>query len=191
MNLFFRGIALILHLIRLIYWIIAEFQTNNKKPKLEPISFSKSLMRLIIFILGFIFTTQLFGLKLFPYKNNSFFQILGFLLVIIGFSVSIIARRELGFNWAHAAEFQIRKNHTLVTSGLYKYIRHPIYTGIFLTVLGTELIVESYLFIPFFTFGIIFFFMQVKMEEKILLNKFGIAYQKYVKKTKMFLPYIW
>jgi len=112
-------------------------------------------------------------------------------LVVIGISATMLARRSLGTNWAHAAEYQIRKNHILVRSGVYNYIRHPLYAGMFLAIVGAEIVAGSYLFIPAFFLEILWGWNQAKKEEKILIGQFGDEYIRYMSETKMFLPFVW
>ncbi|MBI5452967.1 isoprenylcysteine carboxylmethyltransferase family protein [Candidatus Gottesmanbacteria bacterium] len=105
-------------------------------------------------------------------------------------AISVSARRVLGTNWAHAAEYQIKKDHELVTSGIYKYIRNPIYTGLVIAITGAELVAKSYLFIFFALFGFWVAYIQAKREEKILQEHFGKEYSDYMKKSKTLIPFI-
>src|SRR5215472_17613679 len=66
-------------------------------------------------------------------------RVLATLLAGIGFGLAIWARRELGKNWS--AIVSIREGHELIMSGPYRFIRHPIYSGILLAVAGTGLLV--------------------------------------------------
>ena len=191
MDTFFRITAFILHIARWLYWIVTEIEANREKPKKEPWSWQKLTKRFAFALGGIVMLSQLIGLQLLRFESIFWFQLLGFIFVVTGVWVTIVARKTLGTNWAHAAEFQIRKNHTLVTDGVYAYVRHPLYTGIFFAVLGAEMVAESYLFLFVLILGMYFGYKQAKREEKILMNNFGSEYAGYMERTKKFLPLIW
>lgn len=189
MDLFFRLATLGLHVIRFVYWTTAEIQTNKQKPKTESYSLKKLTKRIITSLVGVILGAQLLGLHILPFQNNLLIQLSGFLLVLAGIILTIIARKTLGTNWTHAAEFQIRKNQALVTHGVYAKIRHPLYTGMFFAVFGAEIVAGSYLVVPFLIFCPLYFYLQARKEEKILIKQFGKEYLNYMKRSHMFLPY--
>ncbi len=184
-------LTLFLLTIRFIYWTIAERQVHKQKPKLQKTSHKEIIKRIATLLLGTLVGLQLLGLQILPYSSDLFVQGFGFLIVAIAFILSIFARKELGTNWTHAAEYQIKKNHVLVTKGIYKYVRHPIYTGMFLSCIGAELVAGSYLFVAFLLLLPFTAYLQAKREETILTEKFGDEYINYIKTTNMFIPYIW
>jgi protein-S-isoprenylcysteine O-methyltransferase Ste14 len=122
-------------------------------------------------------------------KNNLSLYI-GFIFVCIGVGISIRARIDLGHNWAHAAEYQIKKDHELVTNGIYHAIRHPIYVGLLLALTGAALVAQSYTALIFFVIGGIGAYIQAKKEETILNDHFGSKYKTYMKKSYMFIPHV-
>ncbi|OGK27574.1 hypothetical protein A3C28_06105 [Candidatus Roizmanbacteria bacterium RIFCSPHIGHO2_02_FULL_39_9] len=186
-----RTVALLLMLTSFVYWQISGRMADKEKPKLKSKTLLQRIKSFIVFLWEILIGIQLLGMSILPFPNLFFIKLVGFLSIIAAFFISISARREIGSNWTHAAEYQIKKNHELVTTGIYSYIRHPIYTGFFLMIVGAELIVGSYLFFLFFV-GLIFIHLfQARKEEKILLEKFGMRYRIYMKKTKMFIPYLW
>src|SRR5215469_9647828 len=63
--------------------------------------------------------------------------LIGLFLPMVGIGISIWARLTLGANWSGVVT--LKKDHELIRSGLYRWIRHPIYTGILLAVIGTAL----------------------------------------------------
>ena len=107
---------------------------------------------------------------------------------MLGFLISLSARISLGANWAHGAEYQIVKKQELITRGIYKFIRHPIYMGLLFAIIGIELIAHSYLVIPAVIAFCIGMYRQSKKEEKLLIKHFGSQYKDYMRKTKMFFP---
>jgi protein-S-isoprenylcysteine O-methyltransferase Ste14 len=174
---------------RIVYWFVTEVQANKEKPKLRTLTISALIKRGITSGFIVLILLQLLGLSLFQFAPQIYLQSFGFLLVVVSIWISINARITLGTNWTHAAEYQIKQNHSLVTSGIYRHIRHPIYTGMWLSYIGAELVVRSYVVLPFFLL-VFAGYLQAKAEEKILLRQFGKQYAAYMKKTKRFIPYL-
>jgi protein-S-isoprenylcysteine O-methyltransferase Ste14 len=78
----------------------------------------------------------------------------------------------------------------LVTSGIYRYIRHPLYGSLFLFAWGVFL-KNPWLPALFLAVGAsIFLYMTAKFEEKLTLHKFGEAYAEYMQRTKMIIPFV-
>jgi len=97
---------------------------------------------------------------------------------------------ELGKNWSISLE--LREGHQLVTSGLYRHVRHPMYTSIFLYALGQALVVPNWIagpanLVAFF----VLFAVRVRSEEQMMADNFGDQYRNYLAKTKRLIPGIW
>lgn len=187
-TLIFLSIALVLFGIRFVYWKVTEVKADREKPRKDSAYSSK---RIYTTLLTFIILLQVIGVDILPFAQNIIVQGFGLLLVIVGFVISMEARRAIGINWTHAAEYQIKKNHELVTKSVYAYIRHPIYAGIFLSVIGIELILSSYLVLVLLFIAIPVMQYQAHLEETILTKHFGEQYKAYKKRTRRFLPFLW
>jgi protein-S-isoprenylcysteine O-methyltransferase Ste14 len=97
---------------------------------------------------------------------------------------------ELGKNWSISLD--LREGHQLVTSGLYRHVRHPMYTSIFLYAPGQALVVPNWIVGPanlvaFF----VLFAVRVQSEEQMMVDKFGDQYRSYLAKTKRIIPGVW
>jgi protein-S-isoprenylcysteine O-methyltransferase Ste14 len=176
---------------RYIYWEVTAQRSNREKPKLRPNTPAAKQKRLALALMGALIYLQLLGLNIAPFYYPWEVQAIGFGIALVGFAVSMSARRTLGTNWAHAAEYQIKTNHELITSGVYRYIRHPIYVGIALTGVGAEIVAGSWLFIPLLGLSLLTASSQARKEEAILIRQFGTRYQEYMRHTKRFVPYLW
>jgi protein-S-isoprenylcysteine O-methyltransferase Ste14 len=176
-----------------IYWLITEKKADREKPRTKerpPFFSTVRITRHGLWIVGVLIVIQLFfNIPILSIDTNLPIQEIGFLLVVLGLGLCIVARKQLDTNWANAWEYQIKKKHELVTRGVYAYIRHPIYTGIVTAVIGAELVAESYLSIIFFSFFLVSY-AQAKKEEKILEEHFGKEYQQYRKRSKMLIPFV-
>lgn len=82
------------------------------------------------------------------------------------------------------------KTTNLVTSGIYHYIRHPLYSSLFLLVWGIFFKSPSLLGMVLATTATVFLVATAKADETECTQFFGIQYQEYMQKTKMFIPYI-
>lgn len=133
-------------------------------------------------------------IPIFPFTTVLFSQtktllIIGAAITVIGLLIAIWARKLLADNWSSNVE--IKKQHQLITSGVYKFIRHPIYSGLLLMAFGTFL--ASATISSLLLFLILFFFMIYKLtnEEKLLLEHFPTEYFQYKKHTKALIPFIY
>ena len=172
------------------YWHITEKAADHEKPKSNASSNKSFFRKNFTTIAGIVILLQFIGWDIFPIPDNALTQLLGVVLVFIGVIVGVSARKSLGANWNHAHEYQIKKNHELITSGIYAFIRHPIYTGLLISLVGAELVAQSYLFILFLIGGTYLAVIQGKQEEKILLAHFGTKYFDYMRRTKMLFPFL-
>ncbi|MBT3337208.1 MAG: isoprenylcysteine carboxylmethyltransferase family protein [Anaerolineae bacterium] len=84
-----------------------------------------------------------------------------------------------------------RSEHQLITSGPYRWIRHPLYTFGTLFFLSFSLIVDSWFLALMAIFAIIALSVRLPKEESFLIEKFGDEYRTYMKKTGKYLPKLW
>ncbi len=113
----------------------------------------------------------------------------GALLVITGCAVNVRGRLDLGRNWGN--QIKIYGDHTFVTGGMYRLVRHPLYASLVWMFLGASLIYQNWLalaaalfiFIPFMRY-------RARQEEELLAREFA-AYADYRKKVGMFFPKLW
>lgn len=189
-SFFLRLLAVLCFLFREGLWILLGKNTSQFSPKSKHRSFRSTLSIFFTYCIDVFILLQLFGIRVFPIQPFShLLQGTGVLLICAGTILCSIARMQLGANWVLGADYQIKKNQSLVTTGVYQWIRHPIYSGAALSYIGGELTAGSYLFIPFILFYIVFY-LQAKREEKLLINHFGTLYIHYRKNTYFFIPYL-
>lgn len=117
------------------------------------------------------------------YLEKNITQIIGFLLIVLGFSLLLIARFQLREQFST----KTRNPHKLLKTGLYKRIKHPVYMASLIALFGICVFFIGKSFSAFvFFFWIIFFEIQRKRsqkEEKLLVKKFGEEYKEYCKQT--------
>jgi protein-S-isoprenylcysteine O-methyltransferase Ste14 len=110
----------------------------------------------------------------------------GLAVTALGIGVAIWARLSLGSNWSGMVT--LKANHELVRTGLYRWIRHPIYTGILLGMIGSAMI-RGYLR-GWVGIGLVLlaFYLKAQREESFLREEFGAGFDEHSKQTGMFLP---
>jgi len=82
-----------------------------------------------------------------------------------------------------------KQDPELVTSGPYRYVRHPIYSGILLATLGSA-VASSIFWLTIFAISGIYFVYSAVIEEKLMVKQFPKTYPLYKTKTKMLIPFI-
>jgi len=123
-------------------------------------------------------------------------QLLSWILLIVSIPFVIqgffLLRKQgdLKFNENRKKNFSFENTTNLVTTGIYKYIRHPLYSSLLLLAWGAFLkhISLSTTIVVLLTTVSLFF--AAKMEERENIKYFGESYKEYMKKSRMFLPYI-
>ncbi|MEM9013820.1 MAG: protein-S-isoprenylcysteine O-methyltransferase [Pseudomonadota bacterium] len=94
---------------------------------------------------------------------------------------------DLGRNWSVTVE--LREGHTLVTEGIYKRIRHPMYSAIWLMVLAQPFLIHNWIagFAGIVSFGLIYF-IRVPYEERMMHEQFGDEYDDYCERSGRLWP---
>jgi protein-S-isoprenylcysteine O-methyltransferase Ste14 len=120
-------------------------------------------------------------------------RILGFVLFIAGTFLVLWARRTLGRMWGISTSRKVflLPDHQLIMSGPYKVIRHPMYLGWWLAVLGMVLIYRTWVLVAVLIFSIVVFARRARLEEKVLSEKFGGDWEDYARSTKSLIPAIY
>ena len=97
------------------------------------------------------------------------------------------ASRTMGRNWSIVA--RTRGDHALVTAGPFAWMRHPIYTAMFLLMIALAIglghINRLLIAVPLYAVGTI---IRVRIEERLLRSAFGSAYDEYANRVKRFIP---
>ena len=97
---------------------------------------------------------------------------------------------DLGTYWSVTLE--LRENHQLVTQGIYRHVRHPMYSALFLYSIGQALILPNWIAGPsYFVAFAILFALRIGAEERMMLETFGQEYASYMARTKLLVPGIW
>lgn len=105
-----------------------------------------------------------------------------------GIAFAIWARRTIGRNWS--AIVTLKQDHELVTSGPYALVRHPIYTGLLLGLLGSAIALGQWrglLAVAIFLLAVV---RKYRIEERWMHERFGLAYDAYRARVKALVPFL-
>ena len=131
-------------------------------------------------------------LYLFPsLKSCWFIAVVGILLSVSGEALRKFAMFTAGSNFTHNVQFYKRHHHTLVTTGIYKFFRHPSYVGWFYWSMGTQLVLcNPICCLAYVIASWNFFKERIETEEELLIHFFGQEYLDYQKRVSSGLPFI-
>jgi protein-S-isoprenylcysteine O-methyltransferase Ste14 len=115
-------------------------------------------------------------------------HILSGFLCVTGLLFAIWARAILGSNWSSSVT--LKQDHELVTRGPYRFVRHPIYTGVLLMLLGSALISGRLGPIAGMAFGFLGLWIKLSQEEALMMQHFPADYPKYKASSKALLPFV-
>lgn len=172
-----------------IYFYFFYSRYHNKKIVKDKMC-NKEIVRLL-FINLFILVPLLsyFILTDYNYELSNTVKNLAFPILLLALVCIVKTSYDLGNEYSYT--LQIRKNHKLVDTGIYKYIRHPMYLCGLLFIIAQSLLIpniigniSNLLVIYLFATG------RIPDEEKMMIKEFGDKYKQYIKKTKNVIPFI-
>ena len=113
---------------------------------------------------------------------------MGASICVFGLLVTLWARWTLGGNWSSTVTF--KQGHELIRTGPYRWVRHPIYTGLLVMALGAALDfgqLHCWLAVPLMAAA---FWIKLRQEEKLLLRHFPQEYPIYKRQVKALVPFV-
>lgn len=111
----------------------------------------------------------------------------GIALTVLGLGIAIAARRTLAGNWSAAVE--IKEGHALVRGGVYRYVRHPIYSGILLALLGSAIVLDRQRALLGFVLIVASLWIKSRHEENRLRQVLP-GYDAYARETAALIPFL-
>jgi protein-S-isoprenylcysteine O-methyltransferase Ste14 len=123
----------------------------------------------------------------FDYSLPTPFAVVATVLMIASLWLFHLTHAQLGGNWSPSLE--VRQEHSLVTTGIYARVRHPMYSSIWLFALAQPLLIQNWvagaLAVPGFA---LLYFLRVNEEERLMLDTFGAEYRDYMARTGRLWP---
>jgi len=103
-----------------------------------------------------------------------------------GLILLVWVHQTLGKYWS--TTLQLKKEHALVTSGPYRWVRHPMYMALVLLFVGLFLVSAVWPFLLLIVVSVLMFYRVVGKEETMMVEQFGEDYRRYMERTGRFLP---
>lgn len=162
---------------------------SAQKPAPQDQSPMVKLVKLVkvAILLGIVAQTML--PEIFPISPEPFLlRVIGVALYTAGLLIAVTARFQLDNNWSDIETAKVLSHQAVVSNGIYGYIRHPIYVGDLLLLLGLELSLNSWLVLGVALLTPVVLF-QATLEEKKLISVLP-GYELYCRNTKRFIPFV-
>ena len=169
------------------YWIVAARHTLSNQ-RTESLLTGASYR--VLLVLGIILLAYP-GPRLRPanpllWPQSAVTVAIGLGLVIVGLSIAVWARRHLGKYWS--GRITLKVDHHVIQSGPYAFVRHPIYSGILLALLGTVISIGTVRSCIAIALMFISFVVKLKLEERWLCAHLGAEYEEYRRRVKALIP---
>jgi protein-S-isoprenylcysteine O-methyltransferase Ste14 len=165
-----------------IYWLVASIGVKAGQTRWTRFAGIRVGIILVVLLL-----LRVRAVKGHTVTSNPWLQGIGLALFFLGLALAIWARVYLGRNWGMPMSQKV--DPELVTTGPYHSIRHPIYSGIILAMIGTSIAVSLYWLAAVILVGAYFLYSAV-VEERSMARLFPGSYPEYKRSTKMLIPFI-
>ncbi|WP_343315700.1 protein-S-isoprenylcysteine O-methyltransferase [Brucella sp. BE17] len=190
-------LAIIIWTVGLVAWVAIRIPHQRRARKIKVVGDARSLtdrLALGTATVGLSLIPIIYGATGFPAGADYAFQPwlgwLGLLFELAFLWVFYASHRQLGKNWSVTLE--IRNEHKLVTEGLYKYVRHPMYLSFWLWAIAQFLLLPNWFAGLAGLVGVgILYFHRVGQEEAMMRKAFGASYDEYAKRTGRIIPKPW
>jgi protein-S-isoprenylcysteine O-methyltransferase Ste14 len=178
-------------------WYLIRFK-HARRARRTPVTKSargtREIVLLLISLTGLGIVPFAYVLTGFPWLADYSFRPaqawLGAAVAVAALVMFYITHRALGRNWSVSLE--VRERHKLVTEGVYRHVRHPMYTAFWLWAVAQALLLPNWMAGPagLVGFGTLYF-LRVGDEERLMTEAFGDAYRAYMARTARLIPWLY
>ena len=165
-----------------LYWIVAAFSMKRGR-----ISWGREARIRAVIVVVAILLIRLGAFRGHGVNTDPWRAGIGLVLFALGLGFAVWARVNIGRNWG--TPMMQKDDPELVTSGPYRLVRHPIYSGILVAGIGTA-VALSWFWLIALALGGIYFIYSATVEERYLIDRFPDSYPAYKRTTKMLVPFI-
>jgi protein-S-isoprenylcysteine O-methyltransferase Ste14 len=176
-----------------VFWIYWSFATPRRRPSKRKIARTFTVLNTGLLYLGFLLV--LLGRSL-PGSPGLLVvpevipvEVTGTVFAIIGVAFAIWSRQLLRDNWS--GEVATRESQQFIRSGPYAIVRHPIYAGMLLALLGTALVSATVASLLGFVLALFSLWQKASVEEQFLMIEFGEQYAAYRREVKFLIPFLY
>ena len=163
------------------YWLAAAVGVKTGRTRWGRFAVVRLLIAIVVIILARTHALQGHA------PHNAWLAGIGLTLWVLGLSLAIWARLHLGRNWG--TPMTEKSEPELVTTGPYRWVRNPIYSGLIFALVGTTLAVSVY-WLPVVAIVAGYFVYSAFMEQRFMAASFPDTYPAYRRSTKMLIPFV-
>jgi protein-S-isoprenylcysteine O-methyltransferase Ste14 len=170
-----------------LYWIVSALKlkaVKRREPTHERLLYTIPVLISYFLMFSDVLRFTSLGFRLF--QVGTLLGATGVGITAAAVALAIWARWHLGGNWSGAVT--LKEGHELISSGPYRFIRHPIYTGILGAMAGTALALGELRGFIALALSVSAFYYKARKEERYLKTEFGDKYRDYAKRTGRLFP---
>lgn len=177
--------------------LIAIRSPHGRRSLATPVAKSRrgtlEVVLLTIAWLAFLLTmvwvfTPWFAFAEYPLRPLPLFS--GVAVLAIGLWLFYRSHADLGTNWSITLE--LREQHRLVTEGIYRRVRHPMYLALLVFAVGQALAIPNWLVGPGYLVAmLLLILLRLRPEERMMREQFGADYDAYIATTRRLIPGVW
>jgi protein-S-isoprenylcysteine O-methyltransferase Ste14 len=172
-----------------IYWFVAARDTKPNRRRESRLSRANHIIPLLIAIALLALPDRRDGwfyARILPRSPTAYW--IGVGMLVAGLAFSIWARRRLGRNWSGTVT--LKENHELIRTGPYRWVRHPIYTGLLVGFLGTAVSLCEWRGLVAIALATIALLLKIRLEEDWMIETFGDRYRRYRADVRALVPFV-
>jgi protein-S-isoprenylcysteine O-methyltransferase Ste14 len=190
-------IAKSIYILMSVAWYVLRFPHEQRARKTPVVKSARDWRELALLLFGFLCLGILPWVYVFTgfpraadYAFSPIRAWLGAIAAVAAIATFYLTHRDLGRNWS--VSLDVRQDHKLITSGVYRHVRHPMYSAFWLWVIAQALLLPNYIAglagLP--GFGLLYF-IRIGREEQMMLDTFGAEYRDYMARTKKLIPWVY
>lgn len=165
-----------------VFWLLSAFWAKRNVPSGIRRFFGIRVLTIVIAVVLLRFAYRHSA----PAEHSTAVLIIGAAVFYCGLALAVWARLFLGSNWG--MPMSKKQNPELVTTGPYRFVRHPIYTGLLLAILGTA--AGNIYWLALLAVTAVYFVYSARQEDDLMLHEFPAEYPPYKSRTKMMIPFV-
>jgi protein-S-isoprenylcysteine O-methyltransferase Ste14 len=190
-------IAKAIYILMAVSWYVVRFpyaRRAGRTPVARSHRDAREILLLLISLTGLGILPFIYVATGFPRAADYSFQPIlawaGLAAAIASLAMFLATHRALGRNWS--VSLDVRENHRLITEGIYRQVRHPMYTAFWLWAVAQALLLPNWVagLSGLVGFGTLYF-LRVGKEEQMMLETFGEEYRTYMERTKRLIPQLY
>jgi protein-S-isoprenylcysteine O-methyltransferase Ste14 len=172
-----------------IYWFVAARDTKPNRRRESRLSRTAHIVPLFIAIFLLALPDRREGWFYAQFLQHSITVYwVGVVMLIAGLGFSVWARRRLGGNWSGTVT--LKEGHELIRTGPYRWVRHPIYSGLLLGFIGTAVSLGEWRGVAAIVLATAALLLKVRLEEEWMIETFRDGYRRYRAEVKALIPFV-